>query len=384
MTPGTPGFVGRRLRESREAYGLSVTALAELVDVSKQAISRYESGEDSPRPEVFERICVLFKHEPHFLLRPYPKWIESPKFFRSLASSTKGARLKAEARHSWMREIVNYLSEFVVLPAANFPSTMPKAEDPNALSLEQVERSATGLRQFWNLGDGPVPNLTRAMEQNGIVVLRHPLDAETLDGVSAWAMPEGIPYVLLNSDKNCAARSRLDLAHELGHLCIHQAISETTLNRKEMFMLIEQQAFRFGAAFLLPEKAFLEDVYSISLDALKVLKRKWRVSIAMMIERLKNLEIIDQDQHRRLRIAYASRKWTKEEPFDRELAIEQPSLIQSAFRTIADSNVQRAEQIIANSGFSRHWLEHLLAAPTSIFEDDVKVEMKVLEFKRRA
>jgi Zn-dependent peptidase ImmA (M78 family) len=222
------------------------------------------------------------------------------------------------------------------------------------------------------------------MEQNGIIVLRHSLDAETLDAVSAWALPENIPYVLLNSDKECAARSRLDLAHELGHVCIHQAINETTLNKQELFALIEKQAFRFGSAFLLPEKAFLEDVYSISLDALKVLKRKWRVSIAMMIERLKTLEIIDPDQHRRLRIAYVSRRWTKEEPFDRELAIEQPALIQSAFRTIVESKVQRAEQISANSGFSRHWLESLLAAPAEIFRDEVKLEMKVLPFKKRA
>jgi hypothetical protein len=104
----------------------------------------------------------------------------------------------------------------------------------------------------------------------------------------------------------------------------------------------------------------------------------------MMIERLKTLEIIDPDQHRRLRIAYVSRRWTKEEPFDRELAIEQPALIQSAFRTIVESKVQRAEQISANSGFSRHWLESLLAAPAEIFRDEVKLEMKVLPFKKRA
>ena len=382
MRLGTPGFVGSRLRESREAYGLTVTALAEMVKVSKQAMSQYEKGGDSPGPEVFERICELFQHEPHFFLRPYPNWQESPKFFRSLAAATKTARLKAEARHSWMREVINYLSESVVLPPINLPKNLPKAEDPNQLSMDQIERYASDLRLFWNLGEGPIPNLTRVMEQNGIIVLRHSLDAETLDAVSAWAMPENIPYVLLNSDKECAARSRLDLAHELGHICVHQAIQATTLNKQEMFSLIEKQAFRFGSAFLLPEKAFLEDVYSISLDALKILKRKWRVSIAMMIERLKTLEIIDQDQHRRLRIAYVSRRWTKEEPFDRELAIEQPTLIQAAFRTIVESKVQRADQIIANSGFSQHWLESLLAVPANIFQDEVKLQMKVLPFKK--
>lgn len=384
MKLGTPGFVGRRLRESREAFGLSITALADIVNVSKQAISQYEKGEDSPRPEIFERFCELFKHEPHFFLRPYPKATETPKFFRSLAASTKSARLKAAARHYWMREIINYLSEFVELPKVNLPKGLPRGDDPNMLSMEGIEQAALNLRYFWNLGEGPIPNLTRVMEQQGIIVLRHPLDADTLDAVSAWAMPENIPYVLLNSDKNCAARSRLDLAHELAHICIHQDIAEMTLNKQELFALIEQQAFRFGASFLLPEKSFLEDVYSVSLDALKVLKRKWRVSIAMMIERLKTLGIIDSDQHKRLRIQYVSRKWTKDEPFDNELPIEQPSLVQSAFRTIVKANVQSADQIIANSGFSRHWLESLLSAPSDIFQDEVAVEMKVIPFQRRA
>ncbi len=188
------------------------------------------------------------------------------------------------------------------------------------------------MRAFWNLGDGPIVNVARVMENNGAIVLRHPLDADTLDALSGWAQPEGLPYVLLNSDKNCSVRSRLDLAHELGHIVLHRSVTETSLKKSELFALIESQAFRFGAAFLLPEEPFLSDLYSISLDALKVLKRKWKVSIAMMIERLKHLNVIDADQHKRLRINYVGRKWTREEPFDDEILIEEPSVVSSAFR----------------------------------------------------
>jgi transcriptional regulator with XRE-family HTH domain len=41
---GTPGFVGDRLREAREARGLSAVSLADLLGITRQAISLYESG----------------------------------------------------------------------------------------------------------------------------------------------------------------------------------------------------------------------------------------------------------------------------------------------------------------------------------------------------
>ena len=222
------------------------------------------------------------------------------------------------------------------------------------------------------------------MENNGAIVLRHPLDAETLDALSGWARPENIPYVLLNSDKDCAVRSRLDLAHELGHLMLHQQITITTLHKQELFSLIEKQAFRFGASFLLPAEPFLADLYSISLDALKVLKRKWKVSIAMMIERLKHLGVIDDDQHRRLRINYVARKWTRQEPFDDEIPVEQPSVIVAAFRLLVQEKIQSVEQVSVNSGFSHHWLERLMNAPLELFSPPPTVGLKVVPIRRTA
>lgn len=379
MISGTPGFLGERLKQSRKAMGLTVTALAELIGVTKQAVSQYEKGVDSPREEVFAKICQLFKHEPHFFLRP-TRFKPGLSFYRSMASATKGARERAEIRQLWIREGLDYLSEYLDFPAVNFPQDK-YPDDPNFLSMEDVENAASELRDFWRLGNGPIVNLTRTMEHNGVSILRHPLDAETLDALSGWSQPENIPYVLLNSDKNCCARSRLDLAHELGHLLLHRKITETMLNRGEIFSLIEDQAFRFGAAFLLPEGQFLDDLYAISLDALKVVKRKWKVSIAMMLERLKHIGVISAEQHRRLRINYVAHKWTRQEPFDAEMEVEQPSVIPAAFRMLVEENIQSIEEISTNSGFSAHWLKTLMSAPPDLFKPP-QVGLKVVSIRR--
>jgi len=382
MITGTPGFVGERLTQSRIAMGLTLSALAELLSVSRQAVSQYEKGVDSPRDEVFRKIYTLFKHEPHFFLRSVdPTLLPPVLFFRSMATATKGARAKAEVRKLWIRELVNYLTDYLNFPEVNFPNVEEYPADPNCIAMEEVEVAAAGLRKAWNLGSGPIPNLVRIMEQNGAIVVRHPLDADTLDALSGWTYPEHVPYVLLNSDKDCSVRSRLDLAHELGHLILHRKINSTVLRRRELFNLVESQVFRFGASFLLPQEPFLEDLYSVSLDALKVLKQKWKVSIAMMIERLKHLAVIDAEQHRRLRINYLARHWGKQEPFDDEIPIEQPLLIPSALRMLVDQRIQSVEQISINSGFAEHWLKTLINAPTELFTPP-PVSLKVLPFRK--
>src|ERR1700719_834962 len=173
MISGTPGFVGERLTQSREAFGLTITALAELLGVSKQAVSQYEKGADSPRGEIFERMCRLFHHEPHFFFRPPARFIPATLFYRSLSAATKTARRKAETRHEWIRELVQYLSEYVDFPVVNFPVDVSRA-DPTSLSMAEVEQTAAVLREYWKLGDGPIPNLVRVMEANGAIVVRHP------------------------------------------------------------------------------------------------------------------------------------------------------------------------------------------------------------------
>jgi transcriptional regulator with XRE-family HTH domain len=86
MRPGTPGFVGGRLREGREARGLTATSLADLLGVSKQAVSRYESGELTPAPEVMRKIGGALNLSIHFFLRPESPPDPSVTFFRSMSS----------------------------------------------------------------------------------------------------------------------------------------------------------------------------------------------------------------------------------------------------------------------------------------------------------
>jgi Zn-dependent peptidase ImmA (M78 family)/transcriptional regulator with XRE-family HTH domain len=383
MKAGILGFYGVRLRQAREAMGLSITSLAALVGVSKQAISQYELGADAPGPLVFDALRSTLRQDAHFFLRKPADSLESDTcFYRSMAAATKTARIKAQAWHLWVRELIAYILEHVELPPLNFPSLSSVPSEPNMLSMDQIDILAGEVRDFWKLGDGPIPNLVNVAENSGALILRHSFDAETLDALSQWLRPEGFPLIVLNADKNIGVRSRLDLAHELGHMILHRLIVPSQLRRPEVFKLIEDQAFRFGAALLLPEHSFLEDLYSLSLDGLLAQKLKWKVSVAMMIERLRRLGTVTDDQYRRLRINYSARQWNKTEPYDDEIMVEQPGLVLQALRLMAQENIQTLDQMSATTGFSRQWLEVLLNLPQDL--GSANLQPKVLEFKRRA
>jgi len=383
MRTGVPGFQGIRLRQAREALALSITSLAEIVEVSKQAISQYEKGTDSPGSEVFDRLRTTLKQEAHFFLkRPDASLSRNTCFYRSMASATKTARNRAEVWQQWTRELVSYLLEFVEIPPPSFDSLKDVPADPHLLGMDKIEALAADVRKYWRLGDGPIPNLVETVENNGAIVVRYSLNAETLDALSQWLQPERLPFIVLNADKNVAVRSRLDLAHELGHLFLHRSVTQDQLRRPELFRLIEDQAFRFGAAFLLPEHSFLEELYSLSLDGLLSVKPKWKVSVAMMIERLKDLGIVNDSQHKRLRINYSARQWSKEEPYDNEIQVEQPTFLARTLKVVLESKIQTIEQISANTGFSREWIERLLNLPPGLVSP--KPELKLLNFKRPA
>jgi Zn-dependent peptidase ImmA (M78 family)/transcriptional regulator with XRE-family HTH domain len=382
MKLSVPGFRGERLRQAREAIGLSITSLADLIGVSKQAVSQYERDIDSPGPAVFDKMRSVLKQEPYFFLKPPANFARRTCFFRSMASATKTARTKAEVWQSWTRELLGYIGEFIEFPVVSFPTLPDLPEEPNKLGMASIEVIAGEVREFWNLGDGPIPNLTAVCESNGAMIVRQTLDAETLDALSSWLEPEDYPLIVLNADKRSAVRSRLDLAHEIGHLVFHRSVTREQLQRTDVFKLIEEQAFRFASAFLLPEHSFLEDLYSLSLDGLRSLKPKWKVSIAMMIERLKDLGVISDEQRRKLRINYSVRQWNKTEPFDDEIEVERPMLITRAVRLMVERELQTVDQISANSGFGPEWIHRLLSIPPNRLSPDP--DPRIIEFKRRA
>jgi Zn-dependent peptidase ImmA (M78 family) len=338
MKPGTPGFVPSRLKEAMEARNVTAIALADMLGVSVAAVSHYTTGKHSPAPDVMKRISEVLNLPMHFFLRPSAEPSGGAKFARSLRTATDSTWKRANRRYGWAREIVSYLQEFIQFPAVNFPD-FGVPSDPAKISDDDVERLASETRRFWNLGDGPISNVVWLLENNGAILCRYKLHSDKLDAFSQWDLANSTPYVVLGADKDVAARSRMDVAHELGHMVLHRRLDPVSLTRSEVYQRVESQANRFAGAFLLPERSFSEDFSVPSLDAFCALKMKWKVSIALMVMRSIQLGLANEEKGKRLWINRARRGWRTQEPLDDIVEPELPRFLPRSVQLLVEQRV---------------------------------------------
>src|SRR5687767_14239683 len=99
MRVGTPSFVGERLKEAREARGLTCLTLAERLGVSRSSVSNYENEIQTPSPMVLQELAAALDVPQQFFTRRFPARIPSTQFFRSFHSATKRARAIASRKY---------------------------------------------------------------------------------------------------------------------------------------------------------------------------------------------------------------------------------------------------------------------------------------------
>jgi len=378
MTTATIGFLPERLTQAREARELSLTALSDLLEVSKAAISNYEKGINKPTHNTLQDISNKLNLPLNFFLKPNSVVNNSARiFYRAMSSVTKSARKRAERRFEWLKEIILYLKEYLDFPEVNLPVfDVPK--DFRKITDNMIEKYAENLRDYWNLGLSPIADVIKIIESNGVFVSCGSLGVETLDAFSE--LDNGIPYVFLGSDKNLLARSRFDAGHELGHIIMHSAIDKSTLNTASDFKIIEEQAHHFSASFLLPSQSFVNELWGVSLDSFRSLRSKWKISIAAMISRAKQLELINEGEAKRLWINRNRRGWREFEPLD-DLPTERPKMLANAFNVLLKNSVKTKEQILDDLSLTANDIEELANLPKGFFYGEE--EYKLPRIKKR-
>ena len=356
-----------RLKEARIARGYSQSKLGNLFGVSRQTISKYEEGCMSPKAEIFNKYVELLNFPLSYFYNSTLDYESSDTaiLFRSLATASKMEREKLSIRAEWIKRIVRYFSQYL-----EFPEVIIKQQTINKdYSAEEIENLSKLLRQHWNLGLGPISNLTALLQNKGCFIARTKIKVSKSDGCSKWS--ENRPYIFLTADKNVAVRSRFDLAHELGHLILHH-ITEGMMN-KELLKKIEKEANYFAGAFLLPRETFGNQIVSTSLDYFIQLKKEWKVSIAAMIYRCKELGILSENQTSYLWRQLAARCMKKNEPYDKEFIPEKPTLLHDAVEILLESGIVSAEEILQKIALPKEDFCELCNISSHVFDKNIKL-----------
>ena len=350
----------QRLRDARLASGKTIKEVAESLGISAQALSMFELGRCNISTEMFFLLNNMYDLPLSFYTKDYMDNVNRISvFFRKFSAATKRKRERALKHAEFIScNVIKFFQGKIKFP----PVDRSFFEIKQSIELENrrdPELWAKIIRRKWGLGDKPIINIVRELERRGIVVSVVPMDDE-VDGFSYWQ--DERPFIFVNQS-NTAVRLRMSIAHELCHLFFHEE-ADVEQDLKQL----EDEAKLFAGAFLLPERALVDDLYVTSMEHLIYMKSIWKVSIQGIIVRAKNIGLISDDKFTYLQRQISIKKWRKREPGDDVIDKELPSLLRQAMELLIAKKFVTKETLIDEIGLSGKFLEQYCTLEDGFFE----------------
>lgn len=289
-------FNGTRLATARERRAVTKTALSAALCIAPATLNRLELGTSEPDSQLVAAISSELCFPKAFF---FGDDLDEPPsegaHFRAPSKMTKRHAKQIHAVTSIGLLLYRWLAERFVLPEVDIPS----------FEFHEPELAADFVRREWGLGNAPVNSIVPLLESRGAIVFSLPPDCLHIDAFSFWA--RGRPFLFLNTTKS-AERTRMDVAHELGHLVLHNS---TCSGSREN----EREATAFGSAFLMPKESVIAHLpRAYSLNQIIFAKQTWRVSAAALTVRLHELSLISDSMYRDLFVQIGRLGYRKNEP----------------------------------------------------------------------
>jgi Zn-dependent peptidase ImmA (M78 family)/transcriptional regulator with XRE-family HTH domain len=307
----------------RKRNGLSKSQMARLAQVDLRSVSAYEAGKTIPRDGVLQKIAdkTNFPMEFFFgddLEEPNPETVS----FRSMRKMTARQRDMAVSQGTIANLVCKYIEE---------KFDLPKADVPDLSYAPTPEAASETLRQYWKIGNLPIPNLIHLLEQKGVRIFSLSIDAREVDAFSTWQGER--PMIYLNTCKT-AERSRMDAAHELAHLALHRHAFSRAKD-------VEAEAKAFASAFLMPKASMIAlGVRSPSFQQLIKIKKNWKVAVGALNYRLHSVDMMSEWHYRTNWIEIA--KWgSDKEP--NGIPRENSQILPKVFSALREEGISRSD-----------------------------------------
>lgn len=314
-------FNPSRLQLARRRRGLTKTDLAGTAGISARSLTAYESGATDPDPSTIDRLATALRFSAEFFSGPD---LEEPDVdsssFRALTSLTARQRDQTFGAGAVAMMIGDWIEQRFKLPLVSVPQYL--GVDP--------EMAAIGVREAWGLGERPIKNMIHLLEAHGVRVFSLVEECLDMDAFSLWR--GNVPYVFLNTRKS-AEHSRMDAAHELGHLVLHWKGGARGRD-------LEQEANLFGAAFLMPAGSVRREApRGGTFSSIVKAKRRWGVAAANLTYRMHKLGLLTDWQYRSLFIELGRRGYRKGEPGG--MSPETSQVLAKVFDALREDGISR-------------------------------------------
>ncbi|MCS4486251.1 spr1629 family repressor/antitoxin [Staphylococcus americanisciuri] len=367
-------FYGEKLSNIRKLNGLSRKELAEQLDITEQAIWQYENDSMLPRIDVLNKLGQLFNVDTkYFFTQEYliHKVSEEKIAYRA---EDRESRKKTKLEITFVNFLdyyINFFEQNLLIPQMPImdirEKTLKMLQETNEDRNECIKKIAEFVRTELGLENNK--DLMYTLEKSGIYIVEKKLGTQ-IDAYSTVTQ-DGRLYIVLGTVKKSAVRRNFDLAHELGHLLLHDDVDMDILSSADL-KTIETEAHLFASAFLLPEMQFVKDFQSLTRksnpDYYIELKRKYLVSIAAMEMRAYALGLLTYQENRYFWGQLNKKQYKSFEPLDDEIPPVRPGKVRALLKFVLDKEVMEIEEICKEVHIRPDFLSYLFNLETDFFK----------------
>ncbi|EES48125.1 XRE family transcriptional regulator [Clostridium botulinum] len=358
---------GQRIKQGRILRGLSQEQLGKKVGVTRQAISNCEKDNINLSTTNLLKLSETLDLPLSFFYRiPEEDNSDNIIFFRSKDIPKKTKEQLREEINIFDKEIVKYFEKFVKLPSINLPDLSEILEGKSYnYRKETIMDICKRIREHWGIGNKPIDNLAYLLQVNGFIISRQYINQDKTDAFSQNI--DDKKYIFISGNKECAVRSRFDLAHELGHLVLHNNIDKDDFEEK----IIEKDADSFASELLYPSEIFLEDIqdYSLGFERFIELKEKWKVSIQLLVRKCKDLKVISDEKYIYFQKRISFNRWRKNEPLDNRIVSEKPRLFEDVIELLIEKEILTKKDLLVNINLDKKDIIKYCNLDENFFDD---------------
>lgn len=308
--------LGESIKSRRQVLRIPLRGLAEQVGVSHTTIDKFEKNKLVPDSQTLIKLSRILQIPIATLLRPENQQIQlNHMAFRS----TKMLKRDEKQINAETKEWLERYLQIENLAGRPRVFEMPEGFPRTVASFEEAEEAARDLRAAWDLGTGPVENLTYLLEDKGIRI-------GIISGITQFdaLFTEYAGHRVIVVKENLPrARQRFSLAHELGHCLLEVAGALDS----------EKAMHRFAGAFLVPREKVLfeldETRHKFSIKELLILKEKYGLSMGAWLHRAMDLGIISPENYLGIRKFFSKKGWNRKEPGDDIANGERPAMMEA-------------------------------------------------------
>lgn len=345
-----------RLKNARKMNGLSLQDLSDRLgnSLSKQALSRLETGELKPDSEILSQLCKALKVTLDYFFKDNSVTLEHVEF-------RKLQKLPIKEQEKVKSRTIEYLERyFEIENLLGINNTLPfTPQSYKVQTFEDAEKAAISMRyDLLNIGNDPIFNIYEMLEENNIKVFKTTVD-KSFSGMSTIIDGKVGVIVFNDSFEIPLVRKRFTLLHELGHLFMDLEGIEEKLS--------ERFCDAFAGAMLLPNEKVMEYFggkrVKVYTNELNMIKKYFGISLSAVMYRAKSLDLISDSYLKFFMINY--NRYYKSKEFEGFCGKEESSrFVQLLIRAVAQEVITSTKAASLNNqilgAFRKEYLDNVI------------------------